>query len=77
MPATDKMNNLDTVLIVKQSRRPVVTANYVPVDFDRDSRWFKTEARYQRVDGQAFRKLAGLSVDLNSHDAKGLSCRAE
>jgi hypothetical protein len=47
MATTDKMNDLNAVFILKQSRLPVVTTNYIPVEFNGDSRWFKTEGRYQ------------------------------
>lgn len=73
--AADEMNDLDPVFIVENSRRPVATTHYVTIEFDRDSRGLKLEVGYESVDGQAFRELARLPVDLNLHD--GLFARQD
>jgi hypothetical protein len=49
--AAHKMHDLNAVVIVKQSRCPVITTNDIAVEFNGDPRGVKTERRYQRVDG--------------------------
>jgi len=49
--ATNEVNNLYAVVVVKYRSLPVAATNYFAVEFDGDSGWLETKSRYQRVDG--------------------------